>query len=240
MKEFAQDLSKRETAFIVVIVLLVALTGYFAWQISKEQKSAITNFAECVAAGNPIMESYPEQCAADGKVFTNPDQEPVTPPGNDVSETLEWTNYTSAKNSYTVKIPDGWKLVTVGDLEGLYGGKFADLTYVPGLRGSVEVTEGGWDGVSVFSLYISGASRAQRLGEKQGEITTAQGAIAEKYYYEEMSNPEGTEGYTKGQKVVTYYFGEAGKYAEVQHVYGNGELDQTEVVEMMLGTLLVN
>ena len=29
----------------------------------------ITNFEECAAAGNPIMESYPEQCRAGDKTF---------------------------------------------------------------------------------------------------------------------------------------------------------------------------
>ncbi len=29
----------------------------------------ITSFEECVAAGNPVMESYPRQCAADGQTF---------------------------------------------------------------------------------------------------------------------------------------------------------------------------
>jgi len=30
----------------------------------------IQTFEECVAAGNPVMESYPRQCAANGKTFT--------------------------------------------------------------------------------------------------------------------------------------------------------------------------
>jgi len=30
----------------------------------------ITNFEECAAAGNPVMESYPRQCRAGGKNFT--------------------------------------------------------------------------------------------------------------------------------------------------------------------------
>jgi hypothetical protein len=30
----------------------------------------ITNFDECVAAGNPVMESYPRQCSANGQTFT--------------------------------------------------------------------------------------------------------------------------------------------------------------------------
>ncbi|MAG20263.1 hypothetical protein CL618_02420 [archaeon] len=29
----------------------------------------ITNFEECVKAGNPAMESYPRQCRANGKTF---------------------------------------------------------------------------------------------------------------------------------------------------------------------------
>ncbi len=31
--------------------------------------SGINSFDECVAAGNPVMESYPRQCRADGKTF---------------------------------------------------------------------------------------------------------------------------------------------------------------------------
>ncbi|MFH1426293.1 MAG: hypothetical protein ABIG66_02560 [Candidatus Kerfeldbacteria bacterium] len=33
-------------------------------------EAVITNFDECVAAGNPVMESYPRQCAVNGETFT--------------------------------------------------------------------------------------------------------------------------------------------------------------------------
>ena len=33
------------------------------------EETEITNFEECVAAGNPVMESYPRQCTADGQTF---------------------------------------------------------------------------------------------------------------------------------------------------------------------------
>ena len=36
------------------------------WKVSYD----INNFEECVAAGNPVMETYPRQCSADGKSFT--------------------------------------------------------------------------------------------------------------------------------------------------------------------------
>lgn len=32
--------------------------------------SVIKNFEDCVAAGNPVMESYPRQCSANGQTFT--------------------------------------------------------------------------------------------------------------------------------------------------------------------------
>ena len=36
----------------------------------SEPKKKVTNFKECIEAGNPAMESYPRQCRANGKSFT--------------------------------------------------------------------------------------------------------------------------------------------------------------------------
>lgn len=40
----------------------------------------ITNFEECIAAGNPIMESYPRQCMAHGQTFVEVIPTPVPAP----------------------------------------------------------------------------------------------------------------------------------------------------------------
>ena len=38
---------------------------------SEEERYQVTNFQQCVDAGNPVMESYPRQCRAPrGDVFT--------------------------------------------------------------------------------------------------------------------------------------------------------------------------
>jgi hypothetical protein len=37
----------------------------------------VTNFEECIKAGNPVMESYPRQCSANGKTFTEEIKLPV-------------------------------------------------------------------------------------------------------------------------------------------------------------------
>ncbi len=39
--------------------------------------SKIKNFDDCVAAGNPVMESYPRKCSADGKVFIEKIEEEI-------------------------------------------------------------------------------------------------------------------------------------------------------------------
>jgi hypothetical protein len=54
----------------IIIILLIIVAGVFFWQNQPVNQVVISNFEECVAAGNPVMESYPEQCrTADGQLF---------------------------------------------------------------------------------------------------------------------------------------------------------------------------
>jgi hypothetical protein len=54
----------KQTIAILVLVLMAVIGCQ-----TIEQKE-ITDFEECVEAGNPIMESYPRQCSANGRTFT--------------------------------------------------------------------------------------------------------------------------------------------------------------------------
>ena len=49
---------------ILLIGLLLFIAGCDTVELSE-----ITSFEECVEAGNPVMESYPRQCNANGEVF---------------------------------------------------------------------------------------------------------------------------------------------------------------------------
>ncbi len=55
-------------------VILVA-GAIIAYAVTMKPKaptpasSSISNFEECAAAGNPVMESYPRQCRANGQLF---------------------------------------------------------------------------------------------------------------------------------------------------------------------------
>lgn len=46
--------------------------GYNDYASDSPLPTTITSFDECVAAGNPVLESYPEQCRSEaGQIFTN-------------------------------------------------------------------------------------------------------------------------------------------------------------------------
>lgn len=53
---------------IIAIVVGFVLLGEDTQRNGEDQ--AVNSFEECVAAGNPVMESYPRQCRADGMTFT--------------------------------------------------------------------------------------------------------------------------------------------------------------------------
>ena len=62
-------------AVVLGIVIVVKV-------VEAPSAKTITNFEECAAAGYPIRESYPEQCAANGMVFVRKiDDSTITPPG---------------------------------------------------------------------------------------------------------------------------------------------------------------
>jgi hypothetical protein len=66
---------------LLLIVLILLFGGVFYYYnfykttppVGNENQNvpvvAVTNFLECVAAGNPVMESYPRQCRANGQNF---------------------------------------------------------------------------------------------------------------------------------------------------------------------------
>ena len=58
-------------ALALILIVLLIITVYYAPSLSYINGGLTTkNFEECVAAGYPVMESYPRQCRTpDGKVF---------------------------------------------------------------------------------------------------------------------------------------------------------------------------
>lgn len=115
LQQRQQGFAVLEAVLILVVIAIISGTGWYVWHSRQETSKAldssqnasdstpktskITNFDECVAAGNPVMESYPEQCAAQGKTFVNTDQK---------ASNSDWTTYTSSKYNYTLRYPKNW------------------------------------------------------------------------------------------------------------------------------------
>lgn len=109
----------KRTAIIVLVIFGLAALGVGGWLLYQQyiKPASINSYADCVAAGYPILESYPEQCnTPDGKHFTNPDAIPLTPPGEFTSQkgtsiTLEnWTAQPKISSPLVVRgmVPGNW------------------------------------------------------------------------------------------------------------------------------------
>ncbi len=60
----------------MLVILVIAGIGYLLTQ--KPAAPVVVSFETCVAAGNPVMESYPRQCrSADGTLFVEKIDTPV-------------------------------------------------------------------------------------------------------------------------------------------------------------------
>lgn len=60
---------KKMNSIIAVSTLLVIGVFAFIMFSSENNSKKITNFEECVAAGHPVMESYPRQCSNGDMIF---------------------------------------------------------------------------------------------------------------------------------------------------------------------------
>lgn len=70
---------------------------------------SITDFESCVRAGNPVMESYPRRCNAEGKSFTEVIVE-SSPIATSSSSVDDGTIYENKFLGFRMKTP-GWKMV---------------------------------------------------------------------------------------------------------------------------------
>lgn len=59
-----------KNSLLLTIVFIFITTAGAWWFFSANPDTPASTFEECVAAGKPVMESYPRQCRADGQIFT--------------------------------------------------------------------------------------------------------------------------------------------------------------------------
>lgn len=56
--------------FVLATLVVFTLILGIVWWLKPDDEAEVNNFEECAAAGHPVMESYPRQCATlDGRNF---------------------------------------------------------------------------------------------------------------------------------------------------------------------------
>jgi len=102
-----------KTKTIYYLVGLTALAGLVVWLWQKPGLSEINSFEDCVKAGYPVMESFPEQCKTpDGRTFINEKQTMETELKIEdlkLGEGKEAQNGKTVTVNYTGKLADGKK-----------------------------------------------------------------------------------------------------------------------------------
>jgi hypothetical protein len=223
---------------IVEILMLLAIFGIitavgtyvYMQRSNKSPKQAnITNFEECKAAGNPIMESYPEQCAANGKTFVNESQKPVQ------DETANWLLYEPPKKEYSIRIPDGWEVHRYQKESQLFSDK---ITYKAGTKAVIVEDEGGRDfSYLPFGLSVYAKDDAMKpTGMKAKAFKTNQGDEVVLYTHEQTTELEGL-GPPKNTKSYAYWISKGDTIISITHEILEGETAQTELVEKAIATL---
>jgi len=85
--KISNGINIKNTPIILAIAVLVVVF-FIGWQ-EKEAPSLIENFDDCAAAGNPVMESYPRQCVANGETFIENIEIKCTPQQKEADECIQ-------------------------------------------------------------------------------------------------------------------------------------------------------
>ena len=209
-----------ETAIVVVIIATIGVIGWLVYDRQKAQQNTpniskqITSFDECAAAGNPIMESYPEQCSANGKTFTkNVSISDNNSNVKTVDETLDWQSYTSRSGKYSVKYPKTW--VVAANLEYCTEGLTLIGVTINARESSVGKCASGGPGafgqIAISEVSNGSDTSACGLDSQQWQTdskksVTVDGLSATRTVGTYIASDQEFGGYEKGASTVKYCF----------------------------------
>ncbi len=234
---------------IALIIVVIALLGVSGWLVYDRQKkdsksintsAGIDSFDKCVAAGNPVMESYPEQCSANGKTYINERSGNPQPIKDD---TANWLVYTAKDNPFTVRVADGWIVEDSYYGQGFNTFSNDHLAHKPGTKAIVNPFPGGRDGASGFFLNYATQNLEQIVtpGKKQTSLKTKDGLEVEKYYWVISGYAEEGLGAGNGDTEYTYVIrNNAKEVITASYTYQPGDTDHHEIIEKVLTTVHFN
>ena len=149
--QLAKPLPKN--AVRIVIALIVLIAGISTWLITQDNgdepttkdsliindgSATITNFEECVAAGNPVMESFPEQCSANGETFVDAAQS-IDLSNDDEESSNSETNPESLPDTIVDLRENPIKVTTLEEIEKLT--PYASASFIDFITADVNSNE---------------------------------------------------------------------------------------------------
>lgn len=161
--------------FIILVTALAIGTIFYAKQ-NQAKIAAINDFESCATAGNPIMESYPEQCSANGQTFTRvlseEEQKKLTPdpsPAKSVNQTKKiiWDVDKEELTKEEAEIKITFENYPIADIDIAEPGY--DLAII-GVRISTESAEYAF-------AYAESRFEKDTSGFKKGEVVPGEGSI---------------------------------------------------------------
>lgn len=234
---------KRKFIIIGVVALLVAgIVGFVLAAKGSAPGNNIDSYAECVAAGNPVMESYPEQCRANGRTFVNPDAKVSAPPTEDGATT---DTIASVNNAFTVGIPRGWgPVIRAADIDALLMTGETQPT-ADTSKPVVVLTSNsyGSDGPIIFSIGVYQVVDTNLPSGTKSDITIGQGnttVTGARYAYTYPEDVDQEVGSRKGgDKDYVYLFTlPDGRYLRASyHVYASDTRDRVDQFDDIVRSL---
>lgn len=249
MAQSKSEAPKREFLVGLFVVLMMVLVGCFVMykkqagvqETSSTPPQAIHNFQECVDAGNPVMESYPEQCAANGRTFVNEAQQ---------EQGSGWsTKFISGKKGFETVLPDGFGTVIKPlDSDGLFVSGTTQPVIEPGLPVKIHETDGyRTDAPGVFSIVILSEATDTPRGSSQpytlvnGKDSSIEG---KKYTYVYREDSLEDMGYQRveGDRDYVYVFSLSGgrQLIVTYSVYGADPRNNLKSIEDVIDRIKIS
>lgn len=246
--------NRLNTILLVLLVVALASCAYLLFLLQQKDSTntdnaqsanssaqEVKNYANCVAAGNPVMESSPEQCSANGQTYINDAKAQDT--GLD-------TTVESGLKAFKVQIPDGWSVIKPLDQDSFYVMGLEQPVQKIGTDPTIDETDSfGTDAPALFTLsvqdsydesYIRGTSVSFNIGKAEDELK------GKKYtYIHDVDEPEvdgiGQRRY-KGDREYTYVLTlPSGKVILATYqVYSVDPKNNVELVDQVIQSIRLN
>jgi hypothetical protein len=213
-----------EALLILVIVGILCGTGWYVYSSNKKTDDLLSS------ADNTKILSPSK--AKEKATTTTPKQ---------ADETVNWTKVTSGKNSFSVKIPDGWNLQNWTSRDYLFAASYKDLTHTSGkaamvANGDTAPTDSG--PVKRFNITGNPIAQKSSIGNYFNEVPQdfgpVSGVTGKKYVH---TYSEDVDGVKKGDKAYLYRFEGSKTLITADYYVLGGEADQSALVEKTLKTL---